>query len=522
LKSSTIFLEKKLIAITAITAVLAACGGGGGSTSTAVQIDKSNQTAVQTEPQSPTSTPSSTTYFQKNYNLPSFKNLVSGLCADSKSGGTSASIALADMNGDGKKDIIQAYWCGYSQPGGYYNGPTPNTVIVYLSQPDGSYVIGNKTLFGSDIVDIGGQGLSMVVADFNNDGKPDIGIGISKEDGRFQDISTWEAPQTILVSNKSGSYTVQQFFPVAASGTVQAVPNDVGGFDFVYPTSPASPVAAFRWQNNNWVQITSYPSASVGMYFLPSTSPNGGSTSLITNPNTSAGPSALELKSCTNGVWESLSTYGFPASIVDAISWNGNLVKTNYSTVLGIKMLYATFESECSIKLTPNSANPIILARMLGFPTPPSWDGVSLLDERGINGISFLVPFSMAGGVLKPIDTVVFDKPLLNQSFTNYQCIDINGDDYQDVVINLQGSNIYKTIGTPVFYINNKNGQLIQTTVADLPQPPQNENGWGDSNSAYEDINGDGIKDLLYFTSYGFNLTDYQVQIYYGKRNVGN
>ena len=501
---------------------------GGNVSSTSTSQASSTATAGGTssgQAQASNSAAKPNAYFQSSgYNLPSFTTLVSGLCVSPNVGGLSSTIALADLNADGKKDIVISYWCSHRPAGENYSGPTPNTIIVYLSQPDGTYTIGNKKLFGSDIVDIGGGGMSMAVADFNNDGKPDIGVGVSREDGRAHTTNeAYNAPQAILLSQADGSYIVKSLPITAASGTAQAVANNVGGYDFVYPVSPASPVAAYRWQNNSFNQITSYPRASVAMNFLPPTNPNSGSQELITNPNGSNGPSALELISYANGAWNSKSTYSYPQSMANAIGWKGIVEPTTYASIGGVNMTYATFESSCALKLTPNDPTHTRFARVVGFPTPSNWDGVSTLDQRTVNNVSFLVPFSMKDGNLTPINSGIFDSPMVDQSFTNYSCVDINDDGYSDVVIYIQGSTMSKTTGTPIFYLNNKNGKLIKTTIDNIPTPPQGEKGWVDSSSVYEDINGDGINDLIYFTTLTpSNPLNYSLQIFYGTKKIGN
>lgn len=464
-------------------------------------------------------------YFSNSYTLPDISGLVAGLCADPVNGAMGPTIGIVDLNGDGIKDIVTSYWCSYRPSGGSYNGPTPNTLIVFLSRPDGTYFLGNKTLFGADRVDIGGFGRMMSVADFNNDGRPDVGIAISKEDGRGQDATgtAWNAPQVMLLSKSDGTYVVQHFQPTQASGTAQAVDNAMGGVDFVYPTTLLAPATAFRWVNDSWMQIPSYPAVNVGMNFFPRPLANLGSQALITiSTNPDDGVASLELKTLVNGSWIINSRYAYPFQMVDVINWNTAPIQTQRSIVQGIDMLYSTFEDSCFLKLYPTSVTPILLGRMTGFPISKTWDGVSVIQLGAINSISMLVPFDMTGNVLSPMTASVFDVPLVDQFFFRYKCEDINGDGYQDVVINTNGSNPSGKVGIPVFYINNKNGKLIRTSIDGLPRPPQNSSGWADSFSEYEDMNGDGIKDLIYYTSSQFPyLLKYPIKIIYGTKSIG-
>jgi FG-GAP-like repeat len=72
--------------------------------------------------------------------------------------GSANSVALADVNGDGKLDLIAACECG----------PTGGTVSVLLGNGDGTFQAPVNYPSGGDV------GASVAVSDLNGDGKPDI------------------------------------------------------------------------------------------------------------------------------------------------------------------------------------------------------------------------------------------------------------------------------------------------------------------------------------------------------------
>jgi hypothetical protein len=81
-----------------------------------------------------------------------------------KTGGNGANaIAIADVNGDGKPDLVVMNWCAYSSctvPG--------NNIGVLLGKGDGTFQTAVVYASGGLYAD------SVVVADVNGDGKPDL------------------------------------------------------------------------------------------------------------------------------------------------------------------------------------------------------------------------------------------------------------------------------------------------------------------------------------------------------------
>jgi len=486
---------RRIAALLCVTA--SACGGGSDSGNVAADVrnDASDGAAR-----------SSSAIVTRDYiALPSADDLVRNLCTErSRTGGLSTQVATADMNGDGRQDIVAVYWCSYSFPGHDYDGPVPNTVLVYLSQPDGTYAIGNRLLFGSDLVDIGGFSNGLTVGDFNADGRPDIGISVSREDMRARGVrhENWNTQQAVLLSKAGGSYSVERFSPLANGPNVQAVRNGLGGVDFVYTNHAGGQPAAFRWTNAGWLDVPGYPRVSAAMTFWPESQPGQALSRVVSVSTDSAdGTASLQLQEKKSGEWTTASKYVIPSRRIEAIGWNRERVQTTLATINGIQMLYATFEEACVLRMSPSGRDDVVLARIGGFVTPPDWDGASLLEEGTLRSTSLLMPFT-ATDTLMP-SPALFDVAPTGISFTVFQCEDINRDGYTDVVINTQGAAHNGTPGGPLFYINDKAGRLVKTAVPDLPAMPGIESGWGSSHSVVKDFDGDGVPDLLYYTTTG-------------------
>ena len=124
-------------------------------------------------------------------------------------GGWSTSAAWIDYDKDGYLDLVVAnyiewsaknnLWCGEHRPGyrsychpGNYKG---QRIKLYHNNHDGTFTdVSEKSGLGKPEA----KGMGVVVADFNNDGWPDIAVAndswpnflfINKHDGTFQDVS---------------------------------------------------------------------------------------------------------------------------------------------------------------------------------------------------------------------------------------------------------------------------------------------------------------------------------------------
>jgi hypothetical protein len=109
-------------------------------------------------------------------------------------------VAVADVNGDGKPDLVVADAGGYGHSGG---------VSVLLGNGDGTFQA--PRTFGAGL-----HPISVAVADFNGDGKPDLAVanlggGVSvllgNGDGTFQaaqNFAAGSAPESVAVGDFNG------------------------------------------------------------------------------------------------------------------------------------------------------------------------------------------------------------------------------------------------------------------------------------------------------------------------------
>jgi FG-GAP-like repeat len=132
----------------------------------------------------------------------------------SSGGRNSESVAVADVNGDGKPDILVTNLCG-----GYTNTTCPpETVSVLLGNGDG--------IFQAAVpYNSGASGASAVaVADVNSDGKPDLIVGFSAYVNPFNASAV-----SVLLGNGDGTFQTAQLFSSGGLGVHSVAVADVNG-----------------------------------------------------------------------------------------------------------------------------------------------------------------------------------------------------------------------------------------------------------------------------------------------------
>src|SRR5207302_2431101 len=104
------------------------------------------------------------------------------------------SVAVADVNGDGKPDLVVVNQGNSSTPG--------NTAGVLLGNGDGTF--GPQRTFP-----VGFGPFLVAVADVNGDGRPDLVVA-NENEGLFPQPST----VSVLLGHGDGTFTTQQTFAV--------------------------------------------------------------------------------------------------------------------------------------------------------------------------------------------------------------------------------------------------------------------------------------------------------------------
>ncbi|HKX00836.1 MAG TPA: FG-GAP-like repeat-containing protein [Bryobacteraceae bacterium] len=125
-------------------------------------------------------------------------------------GSSIASVAVADINNDGKTDFVIEYQLA----------PDSGTLAVFLGRGDGTFQPPVNTVVPSGVV-------SLVTGDFNADGKPDVALVTRTGIGSSQDAIL------ILLGNGEGTFSAPVSYPVAASSLLVGDFNNDGKPDLL-------------------------------------------------------------------------------------------------------------------------------------------------------------------------------------------------------------------------------------------------------------------------------------------------
>ena len=147
-------------------------------------------------------------------------------------GGNPLALTLADLNGDGRLDVLAANYCG----SGANNTCTERSVVVFLGNGDGS--LRNRASFAA-----GSEAMSVALADVDGDGIPDaimglqigeIGVLLGKADGTFMPPVLYSSGGNVAVAadlngdNRPDVAVVQSCRVTPCEGSVGVLLNNTG------------------------------------------------------------------------------------------------------------------------------------------------------------------------------------------------------------------------------------------------------------------------------------------------------
>lgn len=412
-----------------------------------------------------------------------------------------------DLNNDGKKDLVFNLWC-MKNPNVISYVSTINTMIALIQLPDGTFVDKTKEIFGSDMVDIGGVGTNYITSDFNGDGYNDIVITVNREDGRANEggeSKNMMAETVSLMSDGKGHYSQIKFGLPKWGGEAKIV-KDSNGKDMALILSAGYSNAELWSFNGNWTQVTTYD-------WMQSNPVNLGSAIVNKYDN----GAKLEIWNIINGVWKRILEYPYLSARTASMKENATSLpyQVHVVTMDGVDYIDGVLYEGCALKRTLAGPAEVVYT-FLGVPIQNGYTGQVLVKPANwMDSLPTVKLIAMGltteNSNIKPI-TLNTDK--LDSNFYHMECGDFNSDGLDDIFL--------RTTGSPLLYINDGNGNFKKVKSNLMPAAIKG------ASHIYVDIDGDGVKDVLFFPIDRWQFawretnayTKVQFQLYKGKRNV--
>jgi len=493
------------VTTTVATAVLTACGGGGGGSAP----DKSISSAP---------TGSSTVV-----EVPYFIEVPNALKIENPYPNTGTNIAVLDISGDGRDDIVihQSGFDSNNTPN-VGNIPCQNVLKIYIMQPDNtfadqtaSYVQGN---------DLGACSRKMRVADVNGDKKLDVIYAMNQEDGRKQTISSDMNAQNVALLSNGATYTIKKF---GTPSWYHSVGVGYDKNDKVFVTGAgytAKDVIAYYFDHPTLLGSAPHNihNLSATAFELFTTTKTKKHTNLLlqssnTHPNYTTAEGYVQ---SDNGTWNKVGAVTFMPlhSMARGICWTGD--DCGEVPVFKYKDYYLTFagmSETCQIRLKPDG-DPVILFSVGGAVVPNYTNSGGVIKQTDLKtSAGFFRAATIENNQVKEVPiTIENEQPEYNSNF--FDCKDVNGDGYDDIV-----RYPFSKSGLPLIYLNNKNNGFTYYGVTNLPNRPT---GWeinnhANASSIMHDFDKDGFMDILVFAAQDVtNVKNVTYKFYRGQRKL--
>jgi hypothetical protein len=417
-------------------------------------------------------------------------------------------IVTADFNGDGRDDIAAHFYEMHGAAG--QTDPVPNRLVVYLAQPDGTFVDGTASLFGADVVTLPGASRKVSVGDLNGDGRPDWVFALNREDGRpASKVQDMQSQSAVILSQPGGHYSV---LPIGDADWYHAARIfESGGVGHVV-------VQGFTSYGNPFIQADGFISATNSDFVLNAGGtgfvsqgdfPSDGSTFVVIPPATPRGvvtqvvsvvrtnqndqvPGLLERDAA--GKWSLVDSLApVPVHQVPFVAWNGDRGTASLAVVDGVSVVGPYYPESAIVRLDAYTAPLVLMNFAGGGIAAPRADGYYY--ENDSASYQKIELYRIEDHTLQRAGEMIGMNPW--SYYFNIQVLDLNRDGLDDVITYPYNGN-----GQPTVFLSLGNGDFKKLDTSAFPVAPTQ--GWGSAPylngvSKFMDINGDGIYDLLYY-----------------------
>lgn len=356
------------------------------------------------------------------------------------------------------------------------------------------------------------------VDDINGDGITDFVSGVTQDCGRTTQTNSNAligAQPVALVSNaQTGKYKIIHFsYPDGWENIRILTESDgsksiaLGGYNF----SNAQNGGAYKYKFNGTTIVAvnnDFPHPNAQGFTIYSSSGAPGFDTLIQAGESSVVESFIK---SNNGSWISGGTItsNYPVLGYSLYTgWTGGfstvpIINMGGNAVIGAPNRGLIATNSCKIRINPTAGYSVLLMLPVNvisnyIPGEPIAD--SMTNTGRISpGVKWLGA-SISNGALTQSDPVIINELTTNNGggFNQFDCRDVNGDGYDDLVGYALWQGDSNTNAFPLIYLNQKNGTFKRTTVGDSMSFRTGVQ-VNQHTSMMADIDGDGIEDLIIF-----------------------